>query len=341
MKKISWIFACFLSITVFAQEKLVVGGKASDQYVLYTANGIESLLNISNQFGQSVNKLATYNKINVNTSMAFAKGTLIKIPINSNNLLQKKSENSEPVYHLIKKGENLYQLSQAFYKVPASSIKTWNNLKSNTVKSGQSLIVGYMVNAKSVTAKKSEIKKDIPAVNSTDGVPVPIPEKKYTDKKEPILPATVKKDAVVIIEPILISKENKTTEDKPKANSANKNVELTEAYTPKVGDEGFFAIYYHEMRKPFSQQFHSGDAATFKSISGWTDRKFYVLVNDIAPKTIVRITGVNKKSICAMVLGPLPETKGSADLLFRISNSGANALGITDTKFPITISYFE
>ena len=341
MKKIVWLFACFLSFTVFAQEKLVVGGNASDRYVLYNANGQESLLNISNQFGQSVNKLATYNKININPSLPFAKGTMIKVPLNSNNLLQKKSENSEPVYHVIKKGENLSQLSQTYYKVPSSSLKTWNNLKSNIVKTGQTFIVGYMVNAKSVTAQKGETKKDIPAINNTDGVPVPLPERKYADKKEPIIPSAVKKDPVVIIEPKLISKENKVAEVKPKVNSPIKNVELTETYSPKDGDEGFFGTYYHEINKSLSQQFHSGDAATFKSISGWSDRKFYVLVNDIAPKTIVRITGVNKKSICAMVLGPLPETKGSADLLFRISNSCANALGITETKFPLTISYFE
>jgi hypothetical protein len=34
-------------------------------------------------------------------------------------------------------------------------------------------------------------------------------------------------------------------------------------------------------------------------------------MNDVAPKTVVRITAPGNKSICAMVLGPLQETKGA------------------------------
>jgi len=56
---------------------------------------------------------------------------------------------------------------------------------------------------------------------------------------------------------------------------------------------------------------------------------------------VVRITGTTNKSICAMVLGPLQETKGAAGLLLRISNSAISALGITDAKFTVTVTYFE
>lgn len=341
MKKLSWLIACLITTSLVAQQKLMVAGKSTDRYVVYATSGLESLQNVSNQFGQSVSKLAAYNKINVNQSTPIAKGTKIKIPITNNSFLQKKSENSEPIFHLVTKGENLYKISQTFYKVPVASLKVWNNLKSNTVKNGQSLIVGYMVNAKSVTLQKNEPKKDIPAIYSTTLISATPPEKKYLDKKDPIMPSPVKKDGGTIITPVVVSKEIKPIEDKPSITPANKKVEWLEEYSPKEGDEGYFASFYQEKTKPELQQFHSGDASIFKSISGWTDRKFYVLVNDIEPKTIVRITGVNKKSICAMVLGPLPELKGSSDLVFRISNSAANALGIIDTKFPLTISYFE
>ena len=64
-------------------------------------------------------------------------------------------------------------------------------------------------------------------------------------------------------------------------------------------------------------------------------------MNDVAPKTIIRITGIANKSICAMVLGPLQETKGASGLLLRLSNSAASALGLTDQKFTVTITYFE
>ncbi|MDE3253029.1 MAG: hypothetical protein KGO92_09485, partial [Bacteroidota bacterium] len=112
-------------------------------------------------------------------------------------------------------------------------------------------------------------------------------------------------------------------------------------YVPREGDEGYFAAGYANGIANKSLNEMKGEAATFKSVSGWTDRKFYVLMNDVKPKTLVRITAANHKSICAMVLGPLQETRGGAGLLLRISNSAASFLGISDEKFPITITFFE
>jgi hypothetical protein len=66
-----------------------------------------------------------------------------------------------------------------------------------------------------------------------------------------------------------------------------------------------------------------------------------VLINEIVPGTIVRITSTNKKSICAKVLGPLPETKGAAGLVIRMSNAAAAALGVEDQRFIVSITYVE
>jgi hypothetical protein len=112
-------------------------------------------------------------------------------------------------------------------------------------------------------------------------------------------------------------------------------------YAPKEGDEGFFATLYAQQVNDQNKQFHSGDAATFKTISGWSDRKYYVLMNDVAPETIVRITAPNNRSICAKVLGPLQETKGGSGLMLRMSNSAASVLGITDPRFTVTVTYYE
>jgi hypothetical protein len=129
--------------------------------------------------------------------------------------------------------------------------------------------------------------------------------------------------------------------EKKKAELNNVQPVVNADYTPKEGDEGYFAAAYIDHAKEKAQQFHSGDAAIFKTISGWTDRKYYVLMNDVAPKTIVRITASNRKTVCAMVLGPLQELKGDNGLSLRISNAAAAALGMTDAKFPVTITYFE
>lgn len=392
MKKLSWLLACFFTLSLSAQEKFVVMGKSPDLYVVHTADGKESLQSISILFGQSVAKLAAYNSIAA--TAALAKGMAIKIPISKDNIIEQKTESGAPVYHMIGTGDNLYRISQLYNKVPINTIKEWNGMKNDVVKDGQLLIVGYMVNAPTAKATpvivatgsgktelrpdpftndqakkndpkafvpvgqpldnyeyekqlklkeqakakedsaklkkletKPDPKKEIPAFNGIN-TPNTTPEKKYIDKSQPILP----KQAAA--NPIVVTEQSKTPAP------VTKPAEKTD-YTPIEGDEGYFASAYAQHPKEAAQQFHSGDAAVFKTISGWTDRKYYVLMNDVEPRTLVRITGPGNKSICAMVLGPLQETKGASGLLLRISNSAAAALGITDAKFTLTVTYFE
>jgi hypothetical protein len=227
-------------------------------------------------------------------------------------------------------------------------MKEWNKMKKDIVKNGQYVIVGYMVNASNSTAstKKQEPKVETVDVSASEPLVV-VPEKKVPEKKVPLKKEPVTKP--VIIDPpkpidggLVVVKETKPAEEKkPVVTTSLKTEAPSSDYTPKEGDEGFFAIGYSDHKKDQSQQFRSGDAATFKSISGWTDRKYYVLMNDVAPKTLVRVTGTSNKSICAMVLGPLQETKGASGMLLRISNSAASALGLTDAKFMVTVTYFE
>ncbi|MDB5211294.1 MAG: hypothetical protein JWQ30_2121 [Sediminibacterium sp.] len=345
MNKLIGLLAFFFTISVSAQEKLIIKGKASDMYVVHAANGTENLQNISNAFGLSVTKVSSYNKSNINPSAVLAKGTEIKIPLTKNNLTQQPGDNSAPVYHVIKKGENLYRVSQAYNKVPLASMRVWNHMQKDAVKDGQKLIIGYMVNAKmpETAEKKTETKKDIaPGSTTVQSNTAPV-EKKPAEKKDAVVPPPVQKDAPVNNTPTVIPKDiQKPAENKTIVAEVKKKEEpVSLEYSPKEGDEGYFAAGYAEHTKEQTQQFHSGDAAIFKTISGWTDRKFYVLMNDIAPKTVVRITGPGNKSICAMVLGPLQETRGANGLLLRLSNSAASALGLTDPKFTVTVTYFE
>lgn len=351
MKNLLFSMLCFLSVTAPAQEKLVIMGKSPNQYVVHTVKKSETLQAISNQFGQSVSKLSTFNKKS-NTSVLKI-GEKIKIPVTEyNRLTVKGKDKNAPLYHVILKGENLYRISQA-NKVPVASLKEWNGLKSDNLKNGQLIIIGFMVNSRNLSENQKN-EKLTPSISEPTS-----PEEKITvESKQPDLP---KKDinasqslvipvnsnpSVIPTSPvkILTSKQQApivkgivVAEVVPTATK----VDISNDYLPKEGDEGFFANAYADHGKQLEKQFHSGDAATFKTISGWTDHKYYILMNDIPAETIVRITGPNNKSICAKVLGPLQETKGGSGLLLRMSNSAASSLGITEAKFTVTVTYFE
>jgi LysM repeat protein len=326
MKRYYWLLASLFTLTATAQEKLVVKGKSPDLYVVYTTNAETSLQNISNQFGQSVTKLSTYNGFN--PGMNLAKGTEVKIPLTEYNLIRTKGGGgSAPVYHIVEQGEGLLKISKD-NKLTMATMRQWNGLKTDAVKPGEALIIGYMVNAKPIDIKQPEARNDKTVKQGLPAVAAVSTEIPAVQKEEPAGKTTENV--------LLVPADNKASAKKdppPVLPSA--------AYIVKEGDEGYFAVPFAEHDEEQTQQYQTGDAATFKTISGWSDRKYYVLINDVAPETIVRITAPNNKSICAKVLGPLQETKEGTGLLLRMSNSAASTLGITDAKFTVRVTYFQ
>jgi len=102
-------------------------------------------------------------------------------------------------------------------------------------------------------------------------------------------------------------------------------------------EEGYFASLFTNQKKTASFQTLEGTAAVFKSVSGWEDKKFYILTNQLPVGTIVRITTTDLKSICAKVINALPEVGNS--IQYRVSDAAAAILGITNKTFPISVTY--
>jgi hypothetical protein len=102
-------------------------------------------------------------------------------------------------------------------------------------------------------------------------------------------------------------------------------------------EEGYFASLFTNQKKSASFQTLEGTAAVFKSVSGWEDKKFYILTNQLPVGTIVRITTSDLKSICAKVINALPEVGNS--IQYRLSDAAGAILGITNKTFQISVTY--
>lgn len=287
--------------SLYAQPKRVVMGKLPNTYVIHTLASKETLTAIGLQYGATAQQLAEFNGMNINLAAALQKGTAIKIPLNSSNFSQEAGlPDQEPVYHIVGKGENLFRVGQAYNKLSLPALRAWNNLKSDAVKNGQALVVGYLrTKIRNTTPEK--ISKPVVVISK------PMPT---APNASPVLPK----------EPV-VKELNNTAQRKE--------------------EEGYFATGFVSEDPAVEPQIRRGEAATFKTISGWVDRKYYVLINGIAPGTVVRITAANQKSICAKVLGPLPDMASDAGILLRMSNAAAAVLEMNETKFSVALSYFE
>jgi hypothetical protein len=98
------------------------------------------------------------------------------------------------------------------------------------------------------------------------------------------------------------------------------------------GPNNYFATGFNQQSKEGKEQkLENPVYGIFKSSSGWQDGKYYILMNDVVPGTIVKLT-VNEtgKSIYAKVLGAVPPGKESEGMALRLSNAGAAALGMQE-----------
>lgn len=276
-----------------AQSKLLVLGKCPECYVQYRLKPGETLESISALAGMPITQLKAYNKIS--SVDLTATPSSIRIPLNASNLITEKT--SLPVFHVVDKGDNLYRLNLQYFNPGIPRIKEWNQLKSETLKDGDMVVVGYL------------IANDLPA-NPPSAAALP-----SMVASTPVAAAPAAVEAAPVKQVVAI----------PQVSAA----------------EGYYAAQF-SAALPAQQLLEiSGSGGVFKSITGWGDKRYYVLMNEVVPGSIVRVTVDQVKYICARVLGPIPDNKPNKGLLVRLSNAAAAALGVSEMMFTATVNYFQ
>ena len=323
MKKFLFYFFCLLSVTSFSQEKLVIEGTNPNFYFAHVTAAKETLFSLSRSYNQTPASIATLNGLANDAQLHV--GQQIKIPVSKNNFTQDGQKASDetliPLYHIVQPKQTLFGISRMYNNVSIDFIREWNNITKDVIKLNQYLIIGHL-----------KIKNNGVSSNSAVASVSTVPEKQYdipvAKKIETTNPPV--KDEPKVVE----DKKSTTVVSQPVVNVSQK--EETEKVPVKsihVGDKGFFASLYANGKNEVS-----GDAAIFKTTSGWTDGKFYVLMNNADAGTVVKVSA-NNKVIYAKVLGPLPDVKEDNGLMIRISTAGVAALGIADTKFFVSVNY--
>lgn len=231
--------------------------------------------------------------------------------------------------HVVEKGETLYKISKT-YGVTVDQLKQWNHLSSNNVAVGQQLTVGA-ANVTVVAQPSGAQPATTPVTTPADTAPQqqtapPLQQQQQPAAKPPVT-------------------DTPATQPKPvAATPAEPMVPKEETYVDpaKVGSEGYFASLFGKEVQGRSLTDTTGTSMTFKTASGWTDKKYYILINNVSPGAIVKITVPgNSKVIYAKVLWNMNDMKENEGLAFRISNAAAEALGITDLKFQLKVAYFD
>ena len=96
-----------------------------------------------------------------------------------------------------------------------------------------------------------------------------------------------------------------------------------------------------QVRKTPASKSETVTSGIFKMNSKAQEIKYYLLIDGVAPGTIVRVINPdNNKAVYAKVLGGMSGIRQNQGFDIRISNTAAATLGITDTdKFIVQLNY--
>ncbi len=336
MKKLCVIvFSTIISFPLAAQSDLIVQGQGDRLYLNHAVAAKENLYSIGRLYNISPREIAPFNGLTITSGLEIDQS--LKIPLTAENFVQRKAvaaadEVFVPLYHVVAEKEGLFRIGQNANKVSADYLKEWNALSSENISVGQKLVVGFLKVKKSgsplaSTSNISKIGGAVPAsflgesvASAPVSAPVTTASANQPTANTPVTPAN-----------------NTTNGSRPVASTTGNTSRNT------ADGAGFFkAVYQQQSQGSSSFRSESGSAAVFKSTSGWQDAKYYALMNNITPGTIVRITNPgNNRIIFAKVLGELPPGKENDGLLIRISNSAAAELRVSDKepKFQAEVAY--
>jgi LysM repeat protein len=317
-------------------QNLIAQQEGAKTYLNHTVAAKENWYSIGRMYNISPREIAPFNGTTMEKPLGI--GQKLKIPLTSVNLAQSgqpaPDEVFVPLYHTVKPQEGLYRIGQNYNKVSVDQLKAWNKLKTDQTPIGSNLVIGYLrvkrdlsplANVGVTNVQNQPVAKTTapPAeAPKTTTAPVPVKDTQSQPANNPNANVPVKK-------------ETTTPPPAPKTDPAvNKPITSTSVA------EGAFGGLFMEQSKGNPANTITGQAASFKSTSGWKDGKYYVLMNKVSPGTIVKITvPASNKTVYAKVLGEIPAGKENEGLLVRVSNAALAQLAVAEGRFDVQLQY--
>ena len=301
MRILIFCLIVFPSQLVFAQQaKFVARKNGNDIFVEHKVQPKENWYSVGRMYLISPKEIAQFNGLTMSKGLGI--GQSLRVPLVSNNFSQASDAgiNGTPVYHEVQSKENLFRVA-SIYGAAANDIRRWNGLKSDQVNAGMMLIIGY-------------VKAMVPTPDETV---VAVVQAEQPKQQAPVKQEAVKMPAVV------------QAGVKPVADIQPK--ETTVGPVIPAGSGQFASLFQQQAREGKQQILENPVYGMFKSSSGWQDGKYYVLLNNVVPGTIVKISSkTTGKQLFAKVLGAVPAGKESEGMVMRMSNATQAALGMSE-----------
>ena len=278
----------------------------------------ETLSALAKKYGTTVGDIMRLNGMNTDSKLFV--GEKVKIPGAGETVAAAGIAKT----HVVEKGETLYQLGKK-YGVTVNQLRDWNNITGNNIQVGQTLKVSQGAGPVNDPVAGSTTTSTVPAATVTPPVVAPAGQGNTDNADNTTAVTTTDPD------------QPDTPADKQRGQAEVPDNVSTGSTS---SSEGAFAVAY-KSQSGGTELITKGTAGTFQSASGWKVGKYFILMNEVAPGTLVKVQ-TKGKTIYAKVLWNLGNVKENAGLSYRISDAAAAALGMSSTdQSDIIVSYFK
>jgi len=337
------LFPLFFCVFTFSQD-LVVKSGSKGLYLEHKVAPKEGLFPIGRRYNVHPRHIANFNGIDFNKGLAI--GQQINIPLTDTNFKQTVNKGI-PVYYNVTGKESLANISVKS-KAEIGNLRAWNDIKVDNMGTGTKLIVGFLITNEMQDRVVTITPKTPVAEESVSNVKKAEDQKKRT---EPDVLKEVKTDPVVNKEADIKKEEPKKVEPEIKKDDppvVKEEVKKTEPVitkqTESINDDGtgyFKNNFYQQVKASPLKKEQTVTSSIFKTISGWQDGKYYLLINGVEPGTIVKITNPsNSKTVYAKVLYSMDKIRENQGVDIRISDAAASTLAVSETdKFILKVNY--
>lgn len=153
------IILCFLSLSAFAQQ---------ETFTLHTVVKGETLYSVCKRYTVPMTEVIELNNMGEN-GYSLAVGQILKIPaaatVSLQSLREARISDDGYITHVVKQGETLYSICRSYNGITVPMLREKNNLKSDTLKINQKLIIPQAINVKSAY-------KDVKKASSAQNIPL-------------------------------------------------------------------------------------------------------------------------------------------------------------------------
>jgi len=319
----TFVFLAFVFCSFSQPAGIGVKVSSKGLYVEHQVTAKENFYSIGRDYNVHPKHLAAFNGLEMAKGLSL--GQVVNIPLSDTNFVHKTAKGI-PVYYQSSAKQTIATVS-ALSKTTPANLRSLNGLSGDNISAGSLLIIGYLL-------------ASVPA-NATTVIDAAETKTVITEKQSPSTSNPSKKDAT---EPTTGPKADTIAEVSTLVTTAEHKDEqpvkrVVESNLP--GDGYFKASFVQQVKTyPLSKE-ETVTCGIFKTTSGWSDAKFYALIDNVEPGTIIRIVNPgNNKEVYAKVLGQMSGIRQNQGLNLRISNAAASVLEIQETdKFIVKVNY--